>query len=320
MNFLHRFLITEWTLAGLYVGLYALYLWRVFRLARQLNTPARAVIPKLFLRTIYFGLLLMALRGPTFGNADQQWMGQSRDVLLLVDVSRSMDATDVAPTRLERVKYTVRQLTDSLPGSRFGLIVVADKPTLLLPFTADHDAVRQVVREITTENAATGGTDLCSALGLASQKFNTDSTARRSPKAIVLFSDGENFGSCNPLIINQLRALSVPVFTLGVGTETGSVIKQTTGMLRDEKGTVVQTRLNRTFLQKIAYDGRGQYIEIGTNTQWVTELVSSLMTVSGPITDWQRVAVAADKYYYFLGGALLLLLIDLLATVRTFRL
>ena len=320
MNFLHRFSITEWTFAGLYIGLYSLYLWRVFRLARQLSTPARAVIPKLFLRTIYFSLLLVALRGPTFGSTDQQWMGQSRDVLLLIDVSRSMDATDAAPTRLERVKYNIRQLTDSLPGSRFGLITIADKPALLLPFTTDHDAVRQVVREITTEDAATGGTDLCLALGLASQKFSGDSTARRNPRAVVLFSDGENFGSCNPFIINQLRTLSAPVFTLGVGTEAGSVIKQTTGLLRDEQGALVQTRLNRAFLQEMARNGRGQYIEIGTNTQWLKELVSNLVAVPGPTTDRQRLAVAADKYYYFLGGALLLILIDLLATIRTFRL
>lgn len=320
MNFLHSFSVTEWILVGLYLALYSLYLWRVFRLAGQLNTPARAVIPKVFLRTFYFSLLMIALRGPTFGSADSEQMGQSRDVLLLVDVSRSMDATDAAPTRLERVKYDIRQLTDSLPGSRFGLIVVADKPTLLLPLTADHDAVRQVVREITTENAATGGTDLCSALGLASQKFSADSTARRSPKAVVLFSDGENFNSCNSFIINQLRMLSVPVFTLGVGTETGSTINQITGLLRDEQGALVQTRLNRPFLQELAREGRGQYIEINNNAQWLTELASGLMAVPGPITDRQRVAVAADKYYYFMAGALLLLLIDLLTTVRTFRL
>ncbi len=320
MNFLHRFSLTEWILAGLYVGLYGLYLWRVFRLARQLNTPARAVIPKLFLRTLYFSLLLMALRGPTFGNADRQWMGQSRDVLLLVDVSRSMDAIDAVPTRLERVKYDIRQLTDSLPGSRFGVILVADKPTLLLPLTADLDAVKQVVRAITTEDAATGGTDLCSALGLAGQKFNAGSTTLQSPKAVVLFSDGENFGPCNPAIFAQLRALAVPVFTLGIGTETGSTINRPTGLLRDERGVLVQTRLNPNFLQTLARDGRGQYIEIGTNTQWLSELTGMLMAVSGPIMNRQRVDVAADKYYYFLAGALSLLLIDLLATIRTFRL
>lgn len=320
MSFLRLFSITEWVLAGLYVGLYGLYILRVFQLARQLNTPARAVIPKLFLRTLYFSLLLMALRGPTFGSADRQGMNQSRDVLLLVDVSRSMDAADVAPTRLERVKYDIRQLTDSLPGARFGLILVADKPTLLLPFTADHDAVRQVVREIKTEDAPNGGTNLCSALGLASQKFNTDLTIRRSPKAVVLFSDGENFGLCNPAILAQLRTLSVPVFTLGVGTETGSTIKEPTGLLRDGRDALVQTRLNPGFLQELARDGRGQYIEISTNAQWLTELMGVLMAVPGPIINWQRVAVAADKYYYFLAGALLLLLIDLLATVRTFRL
>jgi Ca-activated chloride channel homolog len=320
MKFSHNFSTIEWILAGLYICLYGLYLWRVFGLAKQLKTSARAVIPKLVLRTLYFSLLLLALRGPTFGNTNLNQVGQTRDVWLLVDVSRSMDATDTAPTRLERVKYDIRQLTDSLPGARFGLILVADKPTLLLPLTTDQDAVKQVVRDIRTEDAATGGTNLCSALGLATQKINTDSTARRSAKAIVLFSDGENFASCNPFILNQLRTLSTPVFTLGVGTETGSTIKQTTGLLRDERGEVVQTRLNRAFLQELAQTGRGQYIEINTNTQWLTELVNNLMAISGPITNKQQVEVAADKYAYFLIAALILLLIDLLVTIRTFRL
>lgn len=320
MNWLYSFSTTEYVFAGLFLVLYTLYVRRTFRLARQLNTSAWGVIPKFFLRGTYLSLLLIALLGPSFGEGDDELAAAGRDVFLIIDVSRSMDAVDVVPTRLERTKYDVQQLCDSLPADRFGLILTASESFLLLPLTADHDALKQVARDVRTSDALTGGTDLCSALELARQKLLSDSSTRRRTRAIVLFSDGENFGPCNRAGLLRLRTAGIPLITVGVGTEAGASIRTGRDFIRDDDRQIVRSRLNRSFLQGLARDSRGQYVDVSTTRRYVDELAGVLRSLKGRVVDQQRMAVSTNKYYYFVWIALVLMALDLIVTVRTFRL
>ena len=320
MNWLYSFSTTDYAFAGLFVVLYTLYVRRTFRLARQLNTAAWGVVPKFFLRGTYLSLLLIALLGPSFGEADDEFAAAGRDVFLIIDVSRSMDAVDVVPTRLERTKYDVQQLCDSLPADRFGLILTASESFVLSPLTADHDALKQVTRDVRTSDALTGGTDLCSAIELARQKLLTDPSTRRRTKAIVLFSDGENFGPCDRAELLRLRTAGIPLITMGVGTEAGSSIRAGRDFIRDDDRRIVRSRLNRSFLQGLARDGRGQYVDVGSSRRYVDELAGILQSLKGRVTDQQRMAVSTNKYYYFIWIALVLMALDLIITVRTFRL
>ena len=131
MTWLYQFSLTESLFVGGFLLLYGFYIQRTFRLARQLNTSAWGVVPKFFLRSSYLTLLLIALLGPSFGEAEGDVVTVGRDVYLLIDGSRSMDAADVVPTRLERVKFAVQQLCDTLPADRFGLIVAAPESFVL---------------------------------------------------------------------------------------------------------------------------------------------------------------------------------------------
>ena len=180
MNWLYPFSRTEFIFIGLFIGLYALYIWRTFRLARQLNTSAWGVIPKFFLRGSYLTLLIIALLGPSFGEAEGDLATTGHDTFLIVDISRSMDAGDVVPTRLERVKYDIQQLCDTLPADRFGLILASSESFVLSPLTADQDAIKQFMREVHTSISPTGGTDFCSAIDLARQKLLTDPSTHQS--------------------------------------------------------------------------------------------------------------------------------------------
>jgi Ca-activated chloride channel family protein len=319
MNWLYSFSSTDFFLIGLFIALYGLYILRTFRLARQLNTSAWGVIPKFFLRSSYLILLLIALLGPSFGEAERNMTITGRDVYLLVDISRSMDATDAVPSRLERVKYDIQQLCDTLSTDRFGLILTSSESFVLSPLTADHDALKRFVRDIRTGKEATGGTDLCAAIELARQKFITDSSTHLNAKALVLFSDGENFGSCNRTELASLKTAGLPLITVGVGTETGSSIREGRDFVRDDARQIVRSRLNRNFLQELARDGGGQYIEANTG-QYVRELAGVLMAQQGFRIDQNRVTVSTNKYVYFLLAALVLLAFDLIVTVRTFRL
>jgi Ca-activated chloride channel family protein len=316
MNWLYPFSSTEFIFIGLFIGLYTLYVWRTFRLARQLNAAAWGVVPKFFLRGIYLILLIIALLGPSFGEAETDLITTGHDMFLLVDISRSMDAGDVVPTRLERVKYDVQQLCDTLPGDRFGLILATSESFVLSPLTTDHDALKQFMRDIHT---SASGTDLCSAIELAREKLLTDSTTHQSVRAIVLFSDGENFGPCERTELVRLRTQGVPLITVGVGTESGASIRVGRDFIRDDNHQIVRSRLNRPFLQDLARDGRGQYIEADANGRYVNELASVLHSLKGRPVDLHRIAVSTNKYYYFLLAALFLLSLDLIVTIRTFR-
>ncbi|MVM36412.1 VWA domain-containing protein [Spirosoma sp. HMF3257] len=320
MNWLYPFSRTDFFFILLFISLYVLYIGRTFRLARQLNTSAWGVVPKFFLRGSYLSLLIIALLGPSFGEAEGDLITTGHDTFLIVDISRSMDANDVVPTRLERVKYDIQQLCDTLPSSRFGLLLASTESFVLSPLTADQDALNQFIREVHTSITPTGGTDLCAAIELAYQKLLTDPSTRQSVRSIVLFSDGENFSSCERTALARLRAQGMPLITIGVGTETGSSIRKGRDFVRDDDHQIVRSRLNRQFLQELARDGRGQYIEADANGRYVNELAAVLRSLKGGIINQHHITVSTNKYYYFLLAALGLLAIDLILTIRTFRL
>ena len=186
--------------------------------------------------------------------------------------------------------------------------------------TADHDARKQLIREVHTSTVPAGGTEVCSAIDLAYEKLLPDSSTRRSVRAIVLFSDGENIGSCERSQLSRLRAQGISLITVGLGTEAGSSIRAGRDFVRDNDHQIVRTRLTRQFLQDLARDGRGQYVEADPNGRYVNELAGVLRSLKGGITEQHRLAVSTNKYYYFLMAALGLLVLDLIVTIRTFRL
>lgn len=320
MTWLYQFSRTEIIFIGLFISFYAFYIWRTFRLASQLNTAAWGVIPKFFLRGSYLTLLIIALLGPSFGEAEGDFATTGRDTFLVIDISRSMDASDIVPTRLERIKYGIQQLCDTLPAERFGLILASSESFVLSPLTNDHDALKQFMREVHTSLSPTGGTELCNSIELARQKLLTDPATQRSVKSIILFSDGENFSTCERSSLTRLRSAGVSLITVGVGTESGASIRAGRDFVRDNDHQVVRSRLNRQFLQDLARNGRGQYVEADVNDRYVNELVGVLRSLKGRAVDQHRVAVSTNKYYYFLLAALGLIALDLIITIRTFRL
>ncbi|WP_080056001.1 vWA domain-containing protein [Spirosoma aerolatum] len=320
MNWLYPLTRTDFFFICLFIGLYTLYVWRTFRLAHQLNTSAWGAVPKFFLRGSYLTLLIIALLGPSFGEAVVDFATTGHDTFLIVDISRSMDANDVVPTRLERVKYDIQQLCDTLPANRFGLIMASSSPFVLAPLTADQDALKQFIREVHTSIDPTGGTDLCSAVELAYQKLSTDPSTRRSVKAMVLFSDGENASPCERNTLIRLRMQGMPIITVGIGSEAGASIRQGRDFIRDDNNQIVRSRLNRLYLQELARDSRGQYIEADANGRYINELAGILQSLKGGTSDQRRLSVATNKYYYFLLAALSLIALDILIAIRTFRL
>jgi Ca-activated chloride channel family protein len=321
MNWNYPFESTEIFFIFFFIVVYFAFLFRTIRVARRLNTTARTLILKLFLRTIYFGLLIISLLGPSFGEATREIQAKGKDIYLLVDLSKSMDATDISPTRIEKVKFEINRFIRHEAANRIGIIIFSNDAFTHAPLTYDHNALALFVQTLNTGLLPTSGSNPCAALNLAYQKLiqqSSDMTNRS--KSIVLFSDGENQNDCEGPLINNIRRFGVATYMVGVGTKTGISILDNGIALKNDQGKIVITKLDESFLKNLAQQTRGNYYKINNEKNEINRLISDLNNAESTLIDTRTVTIVSNKYFYFLGAALLLLIIDILVTIRTFKL
>ncbi|MEY4541477.1 MAG: hypothetical protein RLZZ306_3234 [Bacteroidota bacterium] len=308
----------QWFLVIFFI-LYLIYLGRIFWIARRLDTTARSSILKFILRSIYFSLMLLALLNPSFGDLKGIVKAEGKDVFLLIDISKSMDATDIQPSRIEKAKFEINRLVNHFTGDRVGLIVFSQDALMLSPLTFDRNAINLFIPKINTSLLSGGGTDFSPALELSLQKL-TKTITKTQAKVIVLISDGENFGTDNKSILYQIRKKGINFFAVGMGTANGITMKQGNNYKKDENGDIIVTKLESTSLQKMSSLTGGKYLEINTVSGSFNELITQLEQITTNVTDARQVDVISNKYFYFLIIALFLLGIDVFFTVRTFQL
>ena len=310
---------TEHWFIALFFILYLLYLGRIFWIAKKLRTTARSSILKFFLRSSYFGLMLLALLNPSFGELSKTIKADSRDVFLVVDVSKSMDATDIQPSRLEKAKFEINRLLTHFPYDRIGIIVFSEYPFLLSPLTYDRNAISLFVPKINSGLLDEGGSEINASLELALKRLQKTKSKNRS-KVIVLISDGEFSDDYDKNLMEQMRQNGINFFAVGIGTEHGSTIKEENGLIKDADGNIVLTKLNNILLKKISSEAKGKYFEISSISNSLTEMMTAMNQIKRTYSNGQELNVATNKYFYFLIIALFLLAIDVFFTVRTFQL
>jgi Ca-activated chloride channel homolog len=308
----------QWFLAIFFI-LYLIYLGRIFWIARSLKTSARSSILKFILRTIYFSLIILALLNPSFGDTKGTIKAEGKDIFLLIDVSKSMDATDIQPSRIEKAKFEISRFVKHFNKERVGLIVFAEDASLLSPLTFDRNAINLLVPNINTSMMSEGGTDFKPALELAISKLLKTKSKAQS-KVMVLISDGENFGSYDKKIINEIRQKGINFFAMGIGTSNGITLRDGNNFKKDKDGNIVVTKLEANSLKKIAQETRGKYLEINSISGSFNDLISEVEQVTSDLVDTRLINVIANKYFYFLIIALFLLGIDVFFTIRTFQL
>lgn len=204
--------------------------------------------------------LVLALTGPQFGAKLALAQRKGVDVMVVLDVSRSMLAEDIRPNRLERAKYQIRQLLGGLEGDRVGLVVFAGKAFTQCPLTLDYGALNLLLDIVDTELIPVQGTSLGAALTLAHKAFDADD---RQYKVIVLFTDGEDQGS-GPLKAARAAAeAGARIFAVGFGSPEGELIPVrrdgSVSYHKDGSGNYVKTRLDEAGLQEIALTSDGAY-------------------------------------------------------------
>lgn len=308
----------QWFLVIFFI-LYFVYLGRIFWIARRLNTTARSSILKFILRGIYFTLMLLSLLNPSFGDLKGSIKAEGKDIFLLIDISKSMDATDIQPSRIEKAKFEINKLITQFPRDRVGLIVFSQDALLLSPLTFDRSALNLFIPKISTALLPGGGTDFNPALELALTKLSKTKTKTQA-KVIILISDGEIFGKLDKTMLSQIRRKGINFFAVGVGTPTGITLRDGKSFKKDESDDIVVTKLESASLRNMAAQTGGSYLEINTVSGSFNDLTLSLEEIVENVMDARQVDVIANKYFYFLIIALFLLGIDVFFSVRTFQL
>lgn len=319
MNLTSKFDSSEQWFLVIFFILYLIYLGRIFWIAQRLDTTARSSILKFILRGIYFTMMILALLNPSFGDLKGTIKAKGKDVFLLIDVSKSMDATDIQPSRIEKAKFEINRLVNHFTNDRIGLIVFSQDALMLSPLTYDRNAINLFIPKINTNLLPNGGTDFAPAFDLVLEKLS-NTKSKTQAKVIIVISDGENFGKDNKSILSKIRERGINIFLVGIGTNNGITLRQGDNFKKDENGDIVVTKLESASLQKMASQNGTKYLEINTVSGSFNELISQLADITSDVKDFRQVDVISNKYFYFLIIALFLLGVDVFFTVRTFQL
>jgi len=296
-----------------------MFVYRIFRVSRTLNTPFYTIFFKLVLRTAFFALVLIAFLGPSFGDSKKEIKSVGKDIMICVDLSKSMDAFDVQPTRLEKVKYEMKRIVEAFNSDRVGVIIFSSEAFMQCPLTYDQNALNLFIETMNSSLVPSSGTDFAPPLKMALDKLTHQdgpSTQQKS-KVIILISDGEDFGEQTNEIDKEIEDKGIKLFTLGVGTEHGSQIMSGRGYKVNAQGNPVISKLNSSELKSLASRTNGQYFEINESRNDVSRLINTISKIEGELRDARFVDVSANRYFFFLLAALVLLVLDLLIDVKT---
>ncbi len=258
--------------------------------------------------------IFLALLQPQWGKKEHVIMQEGRDVLILLDISRSMNAKDIKPTRLEFAKLKIRALLDKLACDRVGLIVFSGSAFVQCPLTADHAAFLMFLNHVDTEIVSSGTTALDTALTKALEVFGT--AQGRKNKLAILLTDGEDF-SCN-LDTAKSNALNdnLHVFALGIGTKDGAPIPTfapdgtQSGNETNEKGEIVLSRLGEETLNTLCSQIHGHYVPMTYDDGDIDTIATQVAHYEKEKFGYTKISMFEDQYPWLLGIAWICLLLE----------
>lgn len=265
-----------------------------------------------------FGLIILGVANLQVGTKIEKATRAGVEVMIAIDVSRSMDADDIKPSRLQRAKQAVSKLIDNLQNDKIGLIVFAGDAYLQLPLTTDFSAAKLFLSAVSTSMVPRQGTAIGSAIELSVKSLMKDDKLK---KAIIIITDGENHEDDAIGAASMAASNNIVVHTIGMGTIQGGPIPvyrngQRVDFARDAEGSVIFTKLDPNMLEQIAVAGGGKFIlAAGVDP----DLSSLLNKISGMekkeftsrlFTDYE------SRFQYFFGLAFILLLVELFLSER----
>lgn len=267
---------------------------------------------KSFLWLMTLTALILALARPVWGIEQQVIQTEGIQIIVAMDVSRSMDASDVSPSRLERAKLDILDLLKKLDGNDFGIVIFAEKASSYLPLSYDIDAAQVFLKGISTEMMSLQGTNIPSAIETALGAFE-----RRSPaqKVIILVTDGESHEGDSIAEAEIAAEQNVVIYTIGYGTTEGATIPiyNADGQLVDYKtrddGSLVLSTLNPELLQHIAETTHGFYMPGASD---MTPLADDILNLQSGNTGQETITRPIERFGIFVAFAFIALSLEIL--------
>ena len=270
-----------------------------------------------------FYLILAAMAFTALGAANLRSAGKAedvnrkgRDIIIAMDVSKSMLADDIKPNRLEKSKQFVSKLLEQLPDDRIALIWFAGKAYLPMPLTADQGAANLFVQSAAPDAVPTQGTVIGEALRLAAESFPQQD---KRYKVVLLITDGEDHDESAVTMAKQLKDRGILLIAIGLGTVEGSPIAEpgTTEYKKDKDGQTVVTKLNETLLKQLAVTNGGLYGNMQNTEALLKEVKAVINQLEKKGTDGEVSNTNYNNYFiWFLALALLLLMIETFISER----
>lgn len=303
-------------LAGVSLGLRRAALLRASGTLAQRIAPGAGMarpLGRLSLSVFGLALLVLALSRPQCGSRTEVTRRMGLDLVIALDVSRSMLARDVGPDRLTRARLELEALLERLGGDRVGLVVFAGRAFPACPLTSDVAALRVFLRGVGPETVPEQGTGVAAALGTAREILDAEEHGARS-KVVLLVSDGEDQGSGAAQAAAVLADAGIRVYALGVGKREGAPIPLTdasgavTGYKRDCRGEIVVTRLDEATLAAVATKGNGEVFEVARADRGVDAFRTTLDRLARTELAGRASVAWEDRYALLVFPALLALL------------
>ena len=296
---------------------YVLYTRRKRRQLEAFGDPAlvEALMPnasqirptvKFSLLMLAYVLLCIAVARPQYGQREETHKRQGIEAIIALDISNSMLAQDVTPSRLDKSKLMVENLVDHFTNDRIGLVVFAGDAFVQLPITSDYVSAKMFLQNISPSLIQTQGTDIAAAIRVAMKSFSQQDNIGR---AIVLITDGEDHEGGAEEAAREARKKGINVYILGVGDPKGAPIPiGNGGYLQDGAGETVMSALNEDMCRKVAQAGDGMYIHVDNTSDAQEKLNNALTKLQTGQTD-SVVYSAYDEQFQAFGILVLVLLI-----------
>jgi Ca-activated chloride channel family protein len=292
---------------------------RNFLSLTNVNLSAYKVKNLLIIATLVF--IIIAMSRPQFGDKKKTVIKESSEIVIALDVSRSMLAQDLKPNRLEKAKDMVLKIVEENRGERIGVIVFAGTAMWQCPMTYDSQALKMFLQSVETGSLSMGGTQISDAIMLASKAVEKELS---SGKVMILISDGEDHDSKIKEAISEAKKSGLKIITVGIGTQKGSPIPVKDGngavmdYVRNMSGQVVVSKINSALLKSVASETDGKYFDSSVK-DISGELLKAVKDLEKSKNEISERDGKIDRFQIFLFIALLLLFAELLFPVKRLR-
>jgi Ca-activated chloride channel family protein len=289
-------------------------------LVKKLSPEKSVFKPILKLVVLLLALvgIILGLVNPKIGTKMETVKREGIDIVFAMDMSKSMLAEDVAPSRLEKSKQIVSQIINQLGSDRIGIVAYAGSAFPVLPITTDYGVAKMFLQSMNTDIVSSQGTSLDEAIKLSATYFDEKS---KTSKLLIMISDGEDHSEGAESAAEEANKMGMKIIAIGVGTEKGSTIPlRVNGVVesfkRDNNNEVVITKLNKEGLTTIAKATKGGYVD-GNNTKAVLDYVkNALDNIQKTEFESTQMADFQSQFQWFLGFAFALLFLDVFLLER----